>query len=260
MTDILCYYNWITLAFQRGVHFMIFCLILTIPRTNSAADKPPVDIKTTVEITDHKESLYDPNVISFSGRKFNGVIHTFLFNGSLAKVCEIRSSSTLVYFGAPCQFYVDSDGIVSGISHLTESALSFLPSLHREHQVARISPKLGAAIVMQNEPIVCGNWTEFVEGAKTVGYFFPLSHFFPTSSIYVPLPSSLMRRTIDLTGYLFDGEIKNVVIEGEFLILEGAAYEGKRVFRLEMGVEDGSKFTLLRAWTNGVSVEIENPK
>lgn len=244
--------------FHRTFHMFIkgtfLVLSLAIPVVIYADEKPQIEMKESVIISNHEESQYLPNVASFSDQVFEGTMHTFLFNGKLRRICEIRSSSRLVYFGAPCEFYVHSEGVVSGISHFNAAYISFRPSLHKDHEVMKFAKWAGKAY----EPIVCSDWDEFVEAATRAGYFFPLVHFSVNTGNDVVLPKALAKWSIETTGNLFDGEISNAYVsKGKSLIVEGSAYGGLRKLRLELRVQDGSNFKLARAWKNDVLINLE---
>ena len=214
-------------------------------------------MKKTVEISNHEESEYAPNVASTSDRKFEGKMHTFLFNGRLEKLCEIWTGSEIVYFGAPCQFYVYSEGVVSGISHFHQQFISFQPSLHRDHEVVKHADAGITLAGIQNEPILCSSWDEFVDRATGAGHFFPGEHFFLRTMNNVALPKSLTGSNIEFSGGLFDGVIENAYMKGESLFIEGSAYSGLLKIRLELSARNGSEFTLVRAWRDNVPVHLK---
>jgi len=222
-----------------------------------AAVNPSMKMKKTVEISNHEESEYAPNVASTSDRKFEGKMHTFLFNGRLEKLCEIWTGSEIVYFGAPCQFYVYSEGVVSGISHFHQQFISFQPSLHRDHEIVKHS-EAGVAIVgRQNVPILCSGWDEFAERATGAGYFFPREHFFLRTMNNVALPKSLTGANVEFSGGLFDGVIESAYTKGKSLFIELNGYAGALKIRMELSVRNSSEFTLVRAWRNNVPVNLK---
>ncbi len=245
------------IAFGK-LSFPAICVsTLVLHAIMSAADNPSIKMKNPVEISNHEESEYTPNVASTSDRKFEGKIHTFLFNGRPEKLCEIRTGSELVYFGTLCQFYVYSEGVVSGISHFHQQFISFQPSLHKDHEVVKHAEARIALVGRQNEPILCSGWDEFVERATEAGYFFPAEHFFLRTMNNVALPKSLTGSNIEFSGSLFDGVIENAYTKGEALFIEGSAYSGLLKIRLELSVRSGSEFTLIRAWRDNVPVHLK---
>ncbi len=211
-----------------------------------------------MEITEHKETLVQPNIISFDETRLEGRLHSFLLNGRKRELCEIRSpAGELLYFGVHAPFFLHRGGNVYAFRIYATSEIGVIPSLHKEHKVREIEGGEGGETPYR--PILCSSWDDFLTKVEESGYFFPSAHFFPTSPNAVELPLSLTEGPPPISD-IIDSSITSIRIAGENILVENSYGNGGRTAILELDVGNGLPFRLVRAWKDGLSVDLERDR
>jgi len=218
------------------------------------SDIPTHKIGLPMKITEHKETFFQPNIISSDETRLGGRLHSFLLNGSKKELCEIRSpDAELLYFGVPAPFFLHLGRDVYAFRTYAISEIGVIPSLHKEHRVREIKREEGLEPLYR--PILCFSWDDFLAKVKEFGYFFPAPHFFSTSPNVVELPRSLTERPPPISEIIYSS-ITSIRIARENILVEISYGTGERTAILELDVGNGLPFKLVRAWKDELSVDL----